>query len=61
MSDVSLNTVPSSLVFATDYDVLPLDHVVQRRDGYLTVSSPGNLMSPTRARCGSIRVPTGRW
>jgi ribosomal protein S18 acetylase RimI-like enzyme len=42
MSDVTVNTVPSSLVFATDYDVLPLDHVVQRRDGYLAVRSPGN-------------------
>jgi ribosomal protein S18 acetylase RimI-like enzyme len=42
MSDVSTNTVPSSLVFATDYDVLPVDHVVERRDGYLMVRSPGN-------------------
>ena len=35
-------TVPRSLVWATDYDVLPVDHVVERRDGYLVVRSPGN-------------------
>lgn len=29
-------------MWATDYDVLPLDHVVERRDGYLVVRSPGN-------------------
>jgi GNAT superfamily N-acetyltransferase len=29
-------------VWATDYDVLPVDHVVERRDGYLLVRSPGN-------------------
>jgi ribosomal protein S18 acetylase RimI-like enzyme len=42
MPGVSANTVPSSLVWATDYDVLPVDHVVERRDGYLMVRSPGN-------------------
>jgi ribosomal protein S18 acetylase RimI-like enzyme len=42
MSDVSANTVPTSLVWATDYDVLPDDHVVERRNGYLVVRSPGN-------------------
>jgi ribosomal protein S18 acetylase RimI-like enzyme len=42
MSGVSANTVPRSLVWATDYDVLPADHLVQRRDGYLMVRSPGN-------------------
>ena len=34
--------IPRSLVWATDYDVLPVDHVVERRDGYLVVRSPGN-------------------
>jgi GNAT superfamily N-acetyltransferase len=29
-------------VWATDHDVLPVDHVVERRDGYLVVRSPGN-------------------
>jgi ribosomal protein S18 acetylase RimI-like enzyme len=33
---------PRSLVRATDIDVLPLDHVVARRDGYLMVRSPSN-------------------
>jgi ribosomal protein S18 acetylase RimI-like enzyme len=42
MSGVSANTVPQSLVWATDYDVLPVDHVVERRDGYLVVRSPSN-------------------
>ncbi|MGZ4187392.1 MAG: GNAT family N-acetyltransferase [Solirubrobacteraceae bacterium] len=37
-----MNTVPSSLLWATDHDVLPIDHVVERRDGYLLVRSPGN-------------------
>ena len=32
----------SSLVWATDIDVLPLDRVVERRDGYLVVRSPSN-------------------
>jgi ribosomal protein S18 acetylase RimI-like enzyme len=43
--------VPRSLVWATDVDVLPLDRVVQRRDGWLVVRSPthpghyfGNLL-----------------
>ena len=29
-------------MWVTDYDVLPVDHVVERRDGYLVVRSPGN-------------------
>jgi ribosomal protein S18 acetylase RimI-like enzyme len=33
---------PRSLVFATDIDVLAIDRVVTRRDGYLVVRSPGN-------------------
>jgi ribosomal protein S18 acetylase RimI-like enzyme len=44
-------SVPRSLVWATDVDVLPLDRVVQRRDGWLVVRSPthpghyfGNLL-----------------
>lgn len=31
-----------SLVRATDLDVLPLDHVVERRDGYRVIRSPGH-------------------
>src|ERR1700748_448811 len=42
MSGVSANTVPNSLLWATDHDVLPVDHVVERRDGYLAVRSPSN-------------------
>lgn len=34
--------VPRSLVWATDLDVLALDRVVERRDGYLVVRSPSN-------------------
>jgi ribosomal protein S18 acetylase RimI-like enzyme len=33
---------PRSLVWATDLDVLPLNHEVRRRDGYLVVRSPSN-------------------
>jgi ribosomal protein S18 acetylase RimI-like enzyme len=33
---------PRSLVWATDIDVLPLDRVVERRDGFLVVRSPSN-------------------
>lgn len=33
---------PRSLVWATDVDVLPADHEVQRRDGYLVIRSRGN-------------------
>jgi ribosomal protein S18 acetylase RimI-like enzyme len=33
---------PRSLVLATDLDVLPVDRVVERRDGYLAVRSPRN-------------------
>jgi ribosomal protein S18 acetylase RimI-like enzyme len=39
---VGAHAVPKSLVWATDYDVLPIDHVVETRDGYLVVRSPGN-------------------
>jgi ribosomal protein S18 acetylase RimI-like enzyme len=31
-----------SLVWATDVDVLPLDRIVERRDGYVLVRSPSN-------------------
>jgi ribosomal protein S18 acetylase RimI-like enzyme len=34
--------VPRSLIWATDVDVLPADRVVERKDGYLVVRSPGN-------------------
>jgi len=34
--------VPRSLVWATDLDTLPLDRVVERRDGYLLIRSPSN-------------------
>jgi len=34
--------VPRSLVWATDLDALPLDRIVERRDGYLLIRSPGN-------------------
>jgi ribosomal protein S18 acetylase RimI-like enzyme len=37
-----LAPVPRSLVWATDIDVLPLDRVVERRDGYLVARSPTN-------------------
>jgi ribosomal protein S18 acetylase RimI-like enzyme len=33
---------PTSLVWATNIDVLPHDRVVTQRDGYLVVRSPGN-------------------
>jgi ribosomal protein S18 acetylase RimI-like enzyme len=36
------DTVPASLVRATDIDVLPVDRVVERRDSYLVVRSPRN-------------------
>jgi GNAT superfamily N-acetyltransferase len=39
---VGAQAIPQSLVWATDHDVLPVDHVVERRDGYLVVRSPGN-------------------
>jgi ribosomal protein S18 acetylase RimI-like enzyme len=42
MSGATQDTIPRSLVHATDIDVLPADRVVERRDGYLVVSSPGN-------------------
>ena len=35
-------TTPRSLVWATDIDTLPVDRVVERRDGYVVVRSPGN-------------------
>jgi ribosomal protein S18 acetylase RimI-like enzyme len=34
--------MPRSLVWSTDLDVLPLDSVVEQRDGYLVVRSPSN-------------------
>lgn len=34
--------VPRSLAWATDLDTLPLDRVVERRDGYVLIRSPGN-------------------
>lgn len=34
--------VPQSLVWATDLDVLPLERVIERRDGFLLVRSPSN-------------------
>jgi ribosomal protein S18 acetylase RimI-like enzyme len=34
--------VPRALLWATDIDVLPLDRVLERRDGYLVVRSPSN-------------------
>ncbi len=33
---------PSSLVRATDIDVLPPDRIVERRDDYLLIRSPTN-------------------
>src|SRR3954447_3782903 len=36
------DVTPRSLVWATSIDVLPADHHVERRDGYLVVRSPGN-------------------
>jgi ribosomal protein S18 acetylase RimI-like enzyme len=36
------HTEPNSLVWATDFDVLPSDHIVERRGGYLAVRSPSN-------------------
>jgi ribosomal protein S18 acetylase RimI-like enzyme len=34
--------VPRSLVWATHIDVMPIDRVLERRDGYLVVRSPAN-------------------
>lgn len=34
--------MPRSLVWATDVDVLPMDHIVEPRGGYLVVRSPTN-------------------
>lgn len=34
--------VPRALVWATDLDTLPPDRVVERRDGYVLIRSPGN-------------------
>ncbi len=39
---VAGKSVPRSLVWATDIDVLPPDKVVLRRDGYWVVRSPSN-------------------
>lgn len=42
LSAVEESPVPRSLVWATSIDVLPPEHTVQRRDGYLAVRSPSN-------------------
>src|ERR1700689_5412485 len=39
---VGAPAVPRALVWGTAFDVLPLDRVVERRDGYLVISSPSN-------------------
>jgi ribosomal protein S18 acetylase RimI-like enzyme len=39
---VTNRAVPRSLVWATEIDTLPLDHTVERREGYLAIRSPGN-------------------
>lgn len=39
---MSERPVPDSLVWATDIDVLAVDGVVERRDGYLVVRSPSH-------------------
>jgi ribosomal protein S18 acetylase RimI-like enzyme len=39
---VTADPVPRSLVWATDLDVLPVDRLVARRDGYLAARSPSN-------------------
>ncbi len=40
--DLDDTPVPASFVWATDVDTLPLDRVVERRDGYVVIRSPGN-------------------
>jgi ribosomal protein S18 acetylase RimI-like enzyme len=35
-------TLPHSLLWATEMDVLPVDRVVGQKDGYLLIRSPGN-------------------
>lgn len=40
--DLDTTPVPRSLVWATDLDTLPLDRVVERRDGYVLIRSPSN-------------------
>jgi hypothetical protein len=37
-----MTPVQRSLVFATDIDVLAIDHTVRRREDYLVVRSPSN-------------------
>lgn len=37
-----MSVAPRSLVWATELDVLPADRVLERRDDYLVVRSPGN-------------------
>jgi ribosomal protein S18 acetylase RimI-like enzyme len=39
---VAETPVPRSLVWATDVDTLPLDRVVERRDGYVLIRTPSN-------------------
>lgn len=40
--EVSTSTIPRSLVWATDIDVMAADRVVARRDGYLVIRSPSH-------------------
>jgi ribosomal protein S18 acetylase RimI-like enzyme len=35
-------TLPTSLVWATSVDVLPINHLIERRDGFWVVRSPSN-------------------
>ena len=39
---MSASTIPDALVWATDIDVMPADHVLERRDRYLVVRSPSH-------------------
>ena len=39
---MSKSTVPNALVWATDIDVMGIDRVLERRDGYLVVRSPSH-------------------
>lgn len=41
-SQFDAGIVPRSLLWATDIDVLAVDRVVERRDGYLVIRCPGN-------------------
>jgi ribosomal protein S18 acetylase RimI-like enzyme len=37
-----MTPVPRSLVWSTEVDVLPVDRVVEQRDGFVLIRSPGN-------------------